>query len=63
MLISGDIKWLLICKCGCKYIAFHSLSIERTCVSEEKEKDAVKTAINVAEEEESMSRSPAIPQD
>lgn len=63
MLISGDIKWLLICKRGCKYIAFHSLSIEWTCVSEEKGKDAVKTATNVAEEEQSMRRSPAIPQE
>lgn len=51
------------CKCGCKYTAFHSLSVEQTCVSEETGKDAVKTAANVAEEERSTWRSPAIPQE
>lgn len=41
------------CKCGCKYTAFHSLSVEQTCISEETGKDAVKIATYVAEEEQS----------
>lgn len=41
------------CKCGCKYTAFHSLSVEQAFVSEETGKDSVKSATYVEEEEQS----------
>lgn len=41
------------CKHGCKYSAFHSLSVEQAFASEEMGKDAVKSATDVAQEEQS----------
>lgn len=59
MLMSTDIKWLLIASVGVNTLLIHSLSVEQTCVSEETGKDAVKTATYVVEEEQSTGRSPA----
>lgn len=63
MLISGDIKWLLIASVGVNTLLIHSPSVEQTCVSEESGKDAVKTSTYVAEEEQSTGRSPASPRE
>lgn len=51
MLISLDLKWLLIASVGVNTLLIHSLSVEQTCVSEETGKDAAKTATYVVEEE------------
>lgn len=63
MLISADIKWLLIASVGVNTLLIHSLSLEQTCVSEETGKDAVKTATYVVEEARSTGRSPASPRE
>lgn len=50
MLISLDLKRLLIASVGVNTLLIHSLSVEQTCVSEETGKDAAKTATYVVEE-------------